>query len=152
MSIFDDIQSGFEEVGNAVTGAANTVGNGVVQTAESFGDSAYNYAIIVGDGVASAGQVIGDGVVTFGTSVESFSVSASGTAFNWLKTSAYDVENWTLGYEEMAKRAGMTISFNISRACSPAARRHRCWGDGSTVAMCRWSATLWGSAARSSWL
>lgn len=173
MSFFDDVESGFEEIGNAVTGAATTVGNDIANTAESFGDSAWNYAIIVGDGVASAGQVVGDGVVTFGTSVERFSVSAGGTAFNWLKTSAYDVESWTvdaagivadftvsaynqardgvlaawkflkdllssslpelddpsamarqmasfilsgaaLGYEQMAKRAGMTISFNIT--------------------------------------
>lgn len=172
MSIGDFFEDCFEEVGNAVTGAANTVAEEVTGTATSFGESVANYAIIVGDSLAGAGTTIGNGVVTFGNSFEQFSVSASGTAFNWLKTSAYDVENWVeegagiianftvdafeeardglivawnflknlftghlhrldapsetarqiayfilsvtaLGYEEMAKNAGMTIGFVI---------------------------------------
>jgi len=94
MSIFDDIESGFEELGNAVTGAANTVADGVSDTAVSFGESVASYAIVVGNGVASAGTTIGDGVVTFGNDVAKFSVDSSGTAFNWMQTSAYDVGDW----------------------------------------------------------
>lgn len=94
MSIFDDIEDGFKEIGNAVTGAANTVADGVSDTAVSFGESVASYAIVVGDGVASAGTTIGDGVVTFGNDVAKFSVDASGTAFNWMQTSAYDVGDW----------------------------------------------------------
>lgn len=172
MLSWDDIESGFEEIGNAVTSAANTVAEEVSNTATHFGESVASYAIIVGDGVANAGTTIGNGVVTFGNGFQQFSVSASGTAFNWLKTSAYDVEHWVedgagiianftvdafekardglvvawnflkdlftghlhrldapsetarqiayfvlsvtaLGYEEMAKNAGMTIGFVI---------------------------------------
>lgn len=86
MSIFDDIESGFEDFGNAVTGVAGTVFDEVGSGVVSFGDSAWNYATIVGDGVASAGHVVGDGIVTFGSDVKSFSVSASGTAFSWIET------------------------------------------------------------------
>ncbi len=94
MSFFEDIEDGFKEIGNAVTGAANTVADGVSDTAVSFGESVANYAIVVGNGVASAGTTIGDGVVTFGNDVAKFSVDSSGTAFNWMQTSAYDVGDW----------------------------------------------------------
>lgn len=107
MSFLDDIESGFQELGNAVTSAANTVAEEVSSTATSFGESVANYAIIVGDGMAGAGTTIGNGVVTFGTGFQQFSVSASGAAFNWMKTSAYDVEHW------VEEGAGLIANFTV---------------------------------------
>lgn len=173
MSIWSDIADPFVDLGNAISGAGSDLANSIAATAVSVGSNAWNYAVVAGNGVASAGQVVGNGVVAFGSDVERFSVSAGGTAFNWLKTSAYDVERWAqdgagvvtkfavtvyeqardgvvgawsflkdllsstlaelddpnpfardlalfimgagvLGYEEMARRGGMTIGFTLT--------------------------------------
>jgi hypothetical protein len=95
MSILSDIADPFVDLGNAISGVGSDIANTVAATAISVGSNAWNYAVVAGNGVASAGEVVGKGVVSFGNDVQRFSISAGGTAFNWLKTSAYDVERWS---------------------------------------------------------
>ena len=109
MSIWSDIADPFVDLGNAISGAGSDLANSIAATAVSVGSNAWNYAVVAGNGVASAGQVVGNGVVAFGSDVERFSVSAGGTAFNWLKTSAYDVERWAQDGAGVVTKFAVTV-------------------------------------------